>query len=55
MKQRVTGVNLRRGLDHHDFRVQTVSTKRCQFVTGVGPPLFPCTNRFHKTLQPFER
>ncbi len=24
---------------------------RCQSVTGVGPPWFPCTNRLHKALQ----
>jgi hypothetical protein len=23
---------------------------RCQSVTGVGPPRFPCINRLHKTL-----
>jgi hypothetical protein len=27
---------------------------RCQFVTGVGPPRFPCTNHFHKALQSSE-
>jgi hypothetical protein len=29
VKQRATGVSLWRGLDHHGFHVQTVSTKHC--------------------------
>jgi hypothetical protein len=29
VKQRATGVSLWRGLDHHGFRVQSVSTKHC--------------------------
>jgi hypothetical protein len=31
------------------------ASDRCQSVMGVGPPLFPCTNRLHKALQPSER
>jgi hypothetical protein len=30
------------------------ASDRCQFVTGVGPPRFSCTNRLHKALQPSE-
>ncbi len=34
MKQRAISVNLWRGLDHHGFRVQTVSTKHCSRPKG---------------------
>jgi hypothetical protein len=34
VKQRATGVSLWRGLDHHSFRVQTVSTKHCNRPKG---------------------
>jgi hypothetical protein len=34
VKQRATGVSLWRGLDHHGFRVQTVSTKHCNRPKG---------------------
>jgi hypothetical protein len=34
VKQRVTGVSLWQGLDHHSFRVQTVSTKHCSHPKG---------------------
>jgi hypothetical protein len=34
VKQRVTGVSLWRGLDHHGFRVQTVFTKHCNRSKG---------------------
>ncbi len=34
VKQLATGVSLWRGLDHHGFRVQTVSTKHCSRSKG---------------------
>jgi len=34
VKQQATGVSLWRGLDHHGFRVQTVSTKHCNRPKG---------------------
>jgi hypothetical protein len=34
VKQQATGVSLWRGLDHHGFRVQTVSTKHCSHPKG---------------------
>jgi len=34
VKQRATGVSLWRGLDHHGFRVQIVSTKHCSRPKG---------------------
>jgi len=54
VKQRTTGVNLWRGLDHHGFRVQTVSTKHCSCPKGRNDgriaSLSHCTRAGYKNL-----